>query len=59
MSDYLNRCKRRAKQIKADYPDACHMQRLDIAAKELGFRHYTDLKRITDKPGIDTDRINQ
>ncbi len=58
MSNHLNRCKRRAKQIKADYPDACYSKRLDIAAKELGFRHYTDLKRITDKPDIDTNRVN-
>jgi hypothetical protein len=33
-------CQRRAKQIKNDYPESSYCQRLDIAAKELGFDSY-------------------
>lgn len=33
-------CQRRAKQIKRDYPASSYCQRLDIAAKELGFDSY-------------------
>lgn len=38
-------CKRRAKQIKSDYPELSFCQRLDVAAKELGFRSYQHLVR--------------
>jgi hypothetical protein len=36
-------CQRRAKQIKNDYPGCSYCQRLNIAAKELGFDNYPAL----------------
>lgn len=36
-------CKRRAKQIKRDYPDLSFCQRLEVAAKELGFKSFQNL----------------
>ncbi|MGL5398146.1 MAG: hypothetical protein ACRDBQ_23210 [Shewanella sp.] len=42
--DKIDQCKRRAKQIKADHPNCSYMKRLDIAAKELGFEHFTQLQ---------------
>lgn len=36
-------CKRRAKQIKRDYSDLSFCQRLEVAAKELGFDSYQSL----------------
>ena len=37
-------CKRRAKQIKNDYPENGLCQRMDIAAREMGFKNYNDLR---------------
>jgi hypothetical protein len=39
----LEQCKRRAKQIKCDYPELSYCQRLDVAAKELGFNSFQSL----------------
>ncbi|MCL1088025.1 hypothetical protein [Shewanella profunda] len=50
--DKINFCKRRAKQIKADYPDCAYMKRLDIAAKEMGFENFTKLQnKYSNKDG--------
>lgn len=38
------RCKKRAKQLKSDYPEKGLCQRMDIAAREMGFKHYNDLR---------------
>lgn len=46
MQQHLDTCKRRARQIKADRPDLGYMKRLDIAAQEQGFKHYTALQNL-------------
>jgi hypothetical protein len=46
MKDHLSNCQRRARQIKSDYPESTYTQRLDIAAKEQGFRHFTSLRKL-------------
>jgi len=46
-------CKRRAKQIKSDYPDIVYTKRLDIAAQEQGFKHYTALRNLYKLIGAD------
>jgi hypothetical protein len=46
-------CKRRAKQIKSDYPDIIYTKRLDIAAQEQGFKHYTALRNLYKLIGAD------
>jgi hypothetical protein len=39
----IEQCKRQAKRIKSDYPELGYMQRLDVVAKQMGYRDYTDL----------------
>ncbi len=39
----IEQCKRQAKRIKSDYPELGYMQRLDVAAKQMGYRCYADL----------------
>ncbi|HBG31532.1 hypothetical protein [Sinimarinibacterium flocculans] len=46
MQQHLDTCKRRAHQIKADHPSLGYMKRLDIAAQEQGFKHYTVLQKL-------------
>jgi hypothetical protein len=43
MKNHLDTCKRKARQIKNDYPDKCLANRLDTAAQLQGFKHYTSL----------------
>ncbi len=45
----IEQCKRQAKRIKSDYPELGYMQRLDVVAKQMGYRDYTDLKGLTIK----------
>lgn len=51
MKYHLSNCQRRARQIKSDYPESTYTQRLDIAAKEQGFRHFTSLRKLHDLLG--------
>lgn len=53
MQDHLDTCKRRARQIKSDYPDKGYNERLSVAAQEQGFRHYTTLRKLYDLLGPD------
>lgn len=46
MKDHHSNCQRRARQIKSDYPEVSYTRRLDIAAKEQGFKHYTSLRKL-------------
>jgi hypothetical protein len=39
----IEQCKRQAKRIKSDYPELGYMQRLDVVAKQMGFKNYQDL----------------
>lgn len=45
MTEHLKseQCKRRAKQIKREYPELSYCKRLDVVAKELGFNSYQSL----------------
>lgn len=46
MSQHLSDCKRKARQLKSDNPDLPFVKRLDIAAKQQGFKHYTSLVNL-------------
>ncbi len=43
MQNHLDSCKRKARQIKQDHPELPFTKRLDIAAQQQGFKHYTSL----------------
>ena len=45
----IEQCKRQAKRIKSDYPELGYMQRLDVVAKQMGYKHYTNLVNLTEK----------
>ncbi|WP_345009461.1 hypothetical protein [Pseudaeromonas paramecii] len=53
MKDHIESCKRKAHQIKSDYPELSYVKRLDVAAKAQGFKHYTALKKLYDLLGPD------
>jgi len=57
--DIIEQCKRKAKQIKRDYPDKGYMQRLDVAARLMGYQHYTDLQRGGDQSVISLDSVRK
>ena len=42
----LSELKRRAKQLKADTAEQTHQQRLETAAKEVGFRDFRHARRV-------------
>lgn len=42
-NDKINKCKQRAKQLKKVRTELTHCQRLDVAARELGFSSYQNL----------------
>lgn len=46
MQNHLDSCKRTARQIKKDYPNLPFSKRLDIAAKQQGFKHYNTLIKL-------------
>lgn len=46
MFEFDEACRRKAKQIKSDYPTLGLNQRRDIAAKAMGFKHYRSLQKI-------------
>ncbi len=53
MIQHLSDCKRKARQLKSDYPDYSYVERLDIAAKQQGFKHYTSLVSLLKLLGND------
>jgi len=46
MLQYTHFCKKRARQIAKAQPGLIHTKSLDLAAQELGFQHYTALKKL-------------
>lgn len=46
MIEFVNSCKKRARQLNKEHPNLCYSKRLDLAAKEKGFKHYTSLKNL-------------
>ncbi len=53
MRQHFSDCKRKARQLKSDYPDLSFTKRLDIAAKQQGFKHYTSLVNLLKLLGND------
>jgi len=46
MQQHLDTCKRRAHQMRSDHPSLGYMKRLDYAAQEQGFKHFTALQKL-------------
>ena len=55
MQEHLDSCKKRARQIKSDHPSLGYVKRLDIAAKEQGFKHYTSLNSLYELLGANQE----
>lgn len=53
MAHRVNATKRKAKQIKSDYPETCYNARLDIAAQINGAKRYTQLHKLQQLLGED------
>jgi hypothetical protein len=53
MQDHSDSCKRQARQLKKDFPQLGYNKRLDLAAQNQGFKHYTSLNNLLKLLGPD------
>jgi aryl-alcohol dehydrogenase-like predicted oxidoreductase len=43
--ELIRSAKRRAKRLRGKYPDICHMHRLDVVAREMGYQNFRSMQR--------------